>query len=293
MPLLKIIDRKGLKKINSCPVSLERDIQNLIEDNLPETLDIDFVYSEYSIQGGRMDTLGLDQGGNPVIIEYKKGGNASVISQAAFYYTWLLDHQADFEKMVSKAGLDRQVRWDSPRLICMAEEFNFYDYSAIKVLKVRVELLKYRFYGDDLVYITPDRPIDIEERLTGKAIATPKSKMPESILSLDEFLAQITDKDKRKLFEDAREAIMTISGNIQEKINRTGVSFRTSVLFADVYPINHKHIVVYFPNKLLSPEIIAKCQLKQGKSQTTIEIKEDKDIARLEEAAKFAYEASM
>ena len=58
---------------------VERDIQNIFEGSLHEILGVNFVASEYVTSfGGRMDTLGIDDDGNPCIIEYKKGQNENV-----------------------------------------------------------------------------------------------------------------------------------------------------------------------------------------------------------------------
>ena len=62
--------------------------QGLIEKHLDELLGIKFLASEYStgkIYGGRIDTLGIDENGCPVIIEYKRALNENVINQGLFY----------------------------------------------------------------------------------------------------------------------------------------------------------------------------------------------------------------
>jgi RecB family endonuclease NucS len=41
---------------------------------------------------GRIDSLGLDENGCPVIIESKRKLNENVINQGLFYLDWLLDH---------------------------------------------------------------------------------------------------------------------------------------------------------------------------------------------------------
>ncbi len=294
MPLLRIAAGKTLEKITSRSVELERHIQRLIEQNLKEALDIDFVASEFCIQGGRMDTLGIDSSDSPVILEYKKGGNASVISQAAYYFTWLNDHKADFEKLTHKVFPDRRINWEGARLICMAETFNFYDYSAIKVLSVRMELPKYRFYGDDLLYITPDRPVDIEERLTGKAVTTSASSAPISALSFDEFLMSIASDETRTLFGTMRETVHALSSDVQEKVNPTGVSFRTSMLFCDTYPRKGGKVgvTVYFPNRLLTPEIVQKHGLKQGKNWATLVVEDKDQLETFREIAQGTFLAS-
>src|SRR3989344_2166752 len=91
------------KKIPPVKVGLEKDVQKLFEKNLEEILNIKFLATEYSTSfGGRIDSLGIDNNGSPVIIEYKKGQNDSVINQGLSYLRWLLDHKADFEALVRK-----------------------------------------------------------------------------------------------------------------------------------------------------------------------------------------------
>lgn len=68
-------------------MALEKSLQSLIEKHLDTFLGITFLASEFSTgskTGGRMDTLGIDENGAPVIIEYKKASNANVINQGLF-----------------------------------------------------------------------------------------------------------------------------------------------------------------------------------------------------------------
>jgi hypothetical protein len=87
-------------------MALEKSLQTLIERHLETFLGVTFLASEYSTgpkTGGRMDTLGIDENGAPVIIEYKKATNANVINQGLFYLDWLLDHRGDYELLVIKS----------------------------------------------------------------------------------------------------------------------------------------------------------------------------------------------
>src|SRR4030067_573949 len=97
MPLFKI-DGSAVKKITIKEVDLEKNLQELFENNLEEILNISYLAHEYSTSfGGRIDTLGIDRNGSPCIIEYKKNQNDNVINQVLSYLRWLLDHKADFE----------------------------------------------------------------------------------------------------------------------------------------------------------------------------------------------------
>ena len=65
-------------------VALEKSLQTLMERNLDALLGVRFLGSEYSTgrkHGGRIDTLGIDENGSPVIIEYKRATNENVINQ--------------------------------------------------------------------------------------------------------------------------------------------------------------------------------------------------------------------
>src|SRR6056297_122688 len=140
------LERKDLK--------LEKELQSLVEDNLQELFGITFLASEYSTgerHGGRMDTLGIDENNSPVILEYKRNKNQNVINQALFYLDWLIDHKSAFEILVrDKFNEKVEIDWSSPRVLCIAEEFNKYDTYAVDQMKRPIELIQYRIFEDEL-----------------------------------------------------------------------------------------------------------------------------------------------
>src|SRR6516225_3418175 len=92
-----------VREIPGQSVAVEKSLQSLIERNLEAFLSVRFLASEYSTgkaHGGRIDTLGIDENGSPVIIEYKRALNENVINQGLFYLDWLLDHKAEFKLLV-------------------------------------------------------------------------------------------------------------------------------------------------------------------------------------------------
>ncbi len=116
--------------------TVEKSVQVLFEKNLEALLGVRFLATEYTTtHGGRIDTLGLDENGCPVILEYKRASNENVINQGLFYLDWLMDHRKDFQWLVmeklGKAAADG-VDWSAPRLICIAGDFNRYDDHAVK-----------------------------------------------------------------------------------------------------------------------------------------------------------------
>ncbi|MDX2403973.1 DUF5655 domain-containing protein [Streptomyces microflavus] len=136
---------------------VEADVQGLVEAHMETLLGVRFLASEYGtgpVHGGRIDSLGLDENGSPVIVEYKRGTDAGVINQGLFYLAWLMDHRREFEHMVrDRLGgtTASQVLWSSPRLICIAGDFTRYDVHAVREHRRSIDLVRYRLFGSDLV----------------------------------------------------------------------------------------------------------------------------------------------
>jgi len=148
------IQNGDVKKIPPIKIGLEKNIQKIFEENLNEILNITFLISEYSTSfGGRIDSLGIDNNGSPVIIEYKRNQNENVINQGLSYLRWLLDHKADFEALVQKEKIDIQIDWDSPRVICVAESYNKFDLDTADLLPINIELLKFRIYQNNVLLV--------------------------------------------------------------------------------------------------------------------------------------------
>ncbi|MFJ6620017.1 transporter [Kitasatospora sp. NPDC091335] len=142
------------EEIVGSEVELERHLQSLIEQNMESMLGVRFLASEHStgpVHGGRIDSLGLDEDGSPVVVEYKRSRSENVINQALFYSAWLRDHKAEFEALVARrfgAEAADGVDWSSPRIICVASGYSRYDVHAIGEMSRRIDLVRYqRFDG--------------------------------------------------------------------------------------------------------------------------------------------------
>lgn len=118
-------------------------------------LGVRFLASEFATtNGGRMDSLGIDENGSPVIIEYKRASNENIINQGLFYLDWLMDHRRDFEWLVmDKFGREQAkvVDWGSPRLICIAGDFTKFDAHAVNQMNRNIQLVRYRRFGETLL----------------------------------------------------------------------------------------------------------------------------------------------
>ena len=134
------------------PASLfryEEELQDLLEQHLHDFLDVHFLASEFATDSGYIDTLGIDDAGRPVIIEYKRAMNQAVVVQGLDYLDWLMNRRADFRLLVmEKLGSERAQRIDwSPRLLIIASDYTDRQLRAVRRIQ-GIELLCYRRYGD-------------------------------------------------------------------------------------------------------------------------------------------------
>ncbi|MFI9210163.1 DUF5655 domain-containing protein [Streptomyces sp. NPDC053253] len=147
----------GASEIAPRLAATEACVQGLVEANMQALLGVKFLASEYStgpVHAGRIDSLGLDANGAPVVVEYKRGVDAGVMNQGLFYLSWLMDHRGEFEHLVrDRLGgtAADQVLWSGPRLICVAGDFTRYDIHAVREHRRSIDLVRYRFFGRDLI----------------------------------------------------------------------------------------------------------------------------------------------
>ena len=143
----------GAHELVEAPFQREKELQQLFESQLRALTGIDMLASEY--QAGRhrrIDTLGIDAQGCPVVIEYKRSQNESIINQGLHYLDWLKNHQADIELLVCDTpGIrsGRRININGAWLLCVARDFAEWDLSTAKEVNRRVELLRCRRFGEE------------------------------------------------------------------------------------------------------------------------------------------------
>lgn len=144
----------GVTEVTPHLAEAEADVQALVESAMEVMLGVRFLATEYStgpVHGGRIDSLGLDENGAPVIVEFKRATDPGVLSQGLFYMAWLMDHRTEFQALVRErlgATAASQVLWSAPRLICVAGGFTRYDLHAVREHRRSIDLVRYRLYGD-------------------------------------------------------------------------------------------------------------------------------------------------
>ena len=139
------------------PFRYERELQEFFEKHLHTLTGVEFLASEHPTgprHGRRIDTLGIDGAGRPVVIEYKRRTDQNVINQGLDYLFWLEDHRAEFRELVRRRlgdGRVTDIDFGASRLLCIAKEFPRQDQIAAANSRRPIELLCYRRYGDAYV----------------------------------------------------------------------------------------------------------------------------------------------
>jgi predicted transport protein len=258
----------GVSELASSAVQIEASLQALFEKNLEALLGVRFLAREHStgpVHGGRIDTLGLDEDGSPVIIEYKRNLNENVINQGLFYLDWLMDHRGDFAMIVQRElgheaanGID----WSGPRLLCIAGDFTRYDEHAVKQIARNIELIRYRRFGDGLLMIEMvHNPREAQTR-RARPILQPEnsSAVREESSSADQQIDQRpieanleneaytsqhiayrisqTRGELKDLFEAAHQMLQSMGDDVQVKPQKFYIAFKRIKNFAclEVYP---------------------------------------------------------
>jgi predicted transport protein len=223
------IQNQTVNEIKGTSVALEKSLQALMEKNLEEILGIRFLATEYTTgktHSGRIDTLGIDENGCPVIIEYKRAMNENVINQGLFYLDWLMDHQAEFKLLVlEKLGEKEEIDWSAPRLLCIAGDFTKYDEHAVQQMNRNIELIRYRKYGGELLLL------DLVNA-TSAQISTTNGKT-KGAKSVSDYLDQ-ADKDQKDRFEALKDFLIALGDDVQMKTLKHYFAFKRIKNFACV-----------------------------------------------------------
>ncbi|SDZ34979.1 DUF5655 domain-containing protein [Thermoactinomyces sp. DSM 45892] len=211
-------------------VTVEKSLQNILEQHLETFLGVRFLATEYNTgkkHAGRIDTLGIDENNSPVIIEYKRAVNENVVTQGLFYLDWLLDHKAEFELMVMRTyGIEvsNAIEWSSPRLLCIAGGFTKFDRHAVEQIHRNIELYVYKYYDEgllllELVNATTAQTMHINEQTENQRNVSVKVKTVSDYL--EQANTQITDR-----YEALKAYMMALGDDVQIKILKHYIAFK-------------------------------------------------------------------
>ncbi len=248
------VSNGSVQELKGASIAVEKTLQTLIENHLEAFLGVRFLKTEHptgKTHGGRIDTLGIDENGSPVIIEYKRALNENVINQGLFYLDWLMDHKAEFELLVMKKLGDKvadSIEWSAPRLLCIASDFTRYDEHAVQQINRNIELIRYRRYGSELILFelvnAATSPAQSEITMTSSDNGQ-KHKGSYQYKTAPELLEQ-SPSEIRDRFEALKAFLLALGDDVQLKVLKYYFAFRRIKNFAcvEVHP-QSKRILLF------------------------------------------------
>lgn len=281
-------------------VALEKSLQDLLEKHLDEFLGVRFLASEYGTgrkHGGRIDTLGIDENGCPVIIEYKRATNENVINQGLFYLDWLLDHKAEFKLLVIEtlgADVADSIDWSSPRLVCIAGDFTKYDQHAVEQINRNIELMRYKKYGDNLLLLELINVV-VATSMDSGGSATGSTRSDKGVA---ECLAE-ADDELRDLYEGLRAFLLGFGDDVQEKTLKFYIAFKRLKNFACV-EVHRQTKALYVCIKVNPDSVELEDEFSRdvrqighyGTGDLQLKIRSHADLEKAKDLLTMSYEAS-
>ncbi len=299
------ISNASAQELQGTSIAIEKTLQILIETHLDVFLGVRFLATELSTgktHGGRIDTLGIDENGSPVIIEYKRALNENVINQGLFYLDWLMDHKGEFELLVLKTlgkGVADSIDWSAPRLLCIASDFTRYDEYAVQQINRNIELIRYRRYGNDLILF---ELVNATTAQVQSGVSTSDNGVKQKAIASYKTATELYEQsspDLRDRFEALKAFLLALGDDVQMKVLKYYFAFRRIKNFAcvEVHPQSQRLLLFV----KVDPSTI---QLEKGFTRDVrnighygtgdleITIQNDDDLERAKPLVLKSYEAS-
>lgn len=233
---IKLFSIKGnVVELPSKQVTLEKELQTLLEKNMTTFFGVTFLKSEYRITNGRMDSIGIDENNCPVIFEYKRSLNENVINQGLFYLDWLLDHKADFKLLVMEVlGKDKAdaIDWSMPCVICIANDFTKFDEHAVNQMQRNIKLVRYRKFGDELIALEHLNAPQVQP-IVDDSVTQPVKKSDWKDKDFKQYFAEAGEKNQN-LYYSIKEYVLSLGDDISENQLKLYVAFKKAKNFVCV-----------------------------------------------------------
>lgn len=241
MALFNINNQNKLELIKELPFKLEKDIQNLTEQNMKSIFGLEFVRSEFSLNNFRIDTLAFDREASSfVIIEYKRDKNFSVIDQGYAYLSLMLNNKADFilefNENCKEALKRNDIDWSQSRVIFISPNFTTYQKEAINFKDLPIELWEVKRYNNKTISYNKIQTSGSQENI--KTI----SRQDEAIEKVTKEIRVFTEQEHlekasegiKELYEKLKNAILNLD-SLEVKPKKLYIAFVASSNVVDVH----------------------------------------------------------
>jgi predicted transport protein len=227
------LNNTKLNEVDEKLFKLEREIQQLFEDNLDNVMGLTLVRSEFTIKNKRIDTLAYDKQTNAfIIIEYKRDKNISVIDQGFTYLSLMLENKADFiveynEQL--KQNLQRtDVDWTQTRVAFVSPSFTENQIQATNFKDIAIELWEVKRYENNTIVIN-----EVKKSRSAESIKPITQQNKELKRVTDEIVVYTEDdllvagsNETRELYYKFKDGILNLADDIQVIANKHYLVFK-------------------------------------------------------------------
>ncbi len=257
MDLYKL-NKNKLNPIDQDQFKLEKDIQNIVEQNSEEIFNLQLVKSEFAIKNYRIDSLCFDQETNSfVIIEYKKGSSYSVIDQGFSYLSTMLNNKSDFvleynESTNSVLKRD-QVDWTQSRVIFISTSFNSFQTDSVNFKDIPFELYQVKRFKGGVISINQISSKSKESIKSVKAINIDNNKV----------LDQVSVYDEDSQLKGSSQRIRELYFQLKERMSSwQDVKFKTTKNYVSVGRGNKTKIYINIQKERLKLHLLRRIDFK-------------------------------
>lgn len=229
------LNNSKLNEVSEKVFKLEREIQQVFEDNLETVMGLTLVRSEFTIKNKRIDTLAYDKQAKAfIIIEYKRDKNVSVVDQGFTYLSLMLENKADFiveynEQL--KQNLQRNdIDWTQTRVAFVSPSFTENQILATNFKDIAIELWEVKRYENNTIVIN-----EVKKSRSAESIKPITEQNKELKRVTDEIVVYTEDDllvagsdETRELYSKFKDGILNLADDIQIIANKQYIAFRKS-----------------------------------------------------------------
>lgn len=233
-------ETKKVKPISVKPFKLEKEIQDIVEENLNELFSLQLVRSEFPVKNFRIDTLGFDPENKAfVIIEYKRQKNYSVVDQGYTYMSLMLNNKSDFILEYNErcnGSLKRDdVDWSQSRVVFVSPQFSDYQTNSINFKNVPFELWEIKRFENNLLSFVQHKPTSTESimPIVGDQDDTVSEVTKQVKVTTEADHYNNTSEEVRELYFELKDRIMNL-GEVEIVPRSAYVGFKRKTNFVDI-----------------------------------------------------------
>jgi predicted transport protein len=265
MDLYKLLNKK-LSPVTSDQFTLEKDIQNIVEDNSQELFNLQLVKSEFTIQNYRLDSLCFDQENNSfVIIEYKKGSSYSVIDQGFSYLSTMLNNKSDFvleynESTNSKLKRE-DVDWSQSRIIFISTSYNSYQTDSVNFKDIPFELWQIKRFKDGIIGLNQISSKSKESIKSIKAITNDNNKI----------LDEVSVHDEDSLLSNSSQKVKELYLQLKDKVSSwEDIKYKSTKNYLSFGKGNKTKVYITLQKERLKLELLRRVDFKGNVTSTKV-----------------------